>query len=575
MERAAEDCRAAGRRPLIVPLGASTPLGALGFARGVVELATSSLRPDVIVHATSSGGTQAGLLAGCALLGLSCQVLGVSADDPAGSIVDRHHRAARRHRRSPRRDGRRTSAPAAPSTSMMPKSARDMARRRLRRRKRSRSSRGERGSCSIPSTLPRPWRADPTHPRRRDWSAIAPCSSGTRVARSDSSRDADLSRRRAHRHRIEAPARGGRHAAARRLRACFRDSRICGERNWQPLPVRADSIEAVDSDARASRSLRLSAAAGRAGIQGTDLVHAGDRRPRQDRARRRREAPGRGRRARQPQGLHQAPARAAAVHHRRTPTARWRCCSRSGTSGRCPVDAWRDGRVHQRGTPARLGLRARAHRVDRQDDSLWRRSRPVRPARAARSAPPPGHADVLLVESTYGDRVHAPRRRRRGDGRRHQRHGATRRQAHHPGVRPRSRRGAALLDSTGSRTQRRIPELPVYVDSPMAAKVLEEYRSRLDELDPDDGRAAAAAMADGARPSGKLCAFCTAKLTRRGLDCRVARGAGIRAPAIVISSSGMATGGRVLHHLARALPESEEHRAASPAIRRPARAVAR
>ena len=86
MERAADDCRTAGRRPLIVPLGASTPLGALGFARGVVELATSSLRPDLIVHATSSGGTQAGLLAGCALLGLSCQVLGVSADDPSDQL---------------------------------------------------------------------------------------------------------------------------------------------------------------------------------------------------------------------------------------------------------------------------------------------------------------------------------------------------------------------------------------------------------------------------------------------------------------------------------------------------------
>ena len=86
MERVAEECRAAGRRPYVVPLGASTPLGALGFARGVVELATSSLRPDVIVHATSSGGTQSGLIAGCALLGLSCRVMGVSADDPAHQL---------------------------------------------------------------------------------------------------------------------------------------------------------------------------------------------------------------------------------------------------------------------------------------------------------------------------------------------------------------------------------------------------------------------------------------------------------------------------------------------------------
>jgi L-cysteate sulfo-lyase len=87
MERLAEAARAEGRRPWIIPLGASTPIGALGFARGVVELATSGLKPDVIVHATSSGGTQSGLIAGCRLFGLSSLVLGVSADDPADRLV--------------------------------------------------------------------------------------------------------------------------------------------------------------------------------------------------------------------------------------------------------------------------------------------------------------------------------------------------------------------------------------------------------------------------------------------------------------------------------------------------------
>jgi 1-aminocyclopropane-1-carboxylate deaminase/D-cysteine desulfhydrase-like pyridoxal-dependent ACC family enzyme len=42
--------------------------------------------PDVIVHASSSGGTQAGLVAGCTLYGLPTRVIGVSADDPAASI---------------------------------------------------------------------------------------------------------------------------------------------------------------------------------------------------------------------------------------------------------------------------------------------------------------------------------------------------------------------------------------------------------------------------------------------------------------------------------------------------------
>jgi 1-aminocyclopropane-1-carboxylate deaminase/D-cysteine desulfhydrase-like pyridoxal-dependent ACC family enzyme len=79
--------RAAGRRPFVVPLGASTPTGAMGFARGVEELAAVDLRPDVIVHASSSGGTQAGLLAGCALFGLRPRVIGVSADEPEAALA--------------------------------------------------------------------------------------------------------------------------------------------------------------------------------------------------------------------------------------------------------------------------------------------------------------------------------------------------------------------------------------------------------------------------------------------------------------------------------------------------------
>ncbi len=87
MARIAEDLRREGRHPYEIPLGASTPLGALGFARAIGELAGQGLAPDVIVHATSSGGTQAGLVAGCALHGLPTRVLGISADDPAASIA--------------------------------------------------------------------------------------------------------------------------------------------------------------------------------------------------------------------------------------------------------------------------------------------------------------------------------------------------------------------------------------------------------------------------------------------------------------------------------------------------------
>jgi D-cysteine desulfhydrase len=88
MNAIAEECRSRGRRPFIVPLGASTATGAAGMARGVGELAASALRPDVIVHATSSGGTQAGLIAGCSLFGLRSRIVGISADDTAVSIAE-------------------------------------------------------------------------------------------------------------------------------------------------------------------------------------------------------------------------------------------------------------------------------------------------------------------------------------------------------------------------------------------------------------------------------------------------------------------------------------------------------
>jgi 1-aminocyclopropane-1-carboxylate deaminase/D-cysteine desulfhydrase-like pyridoxal-dependent ACC family enzyme len=84
---AVERLRADGRRPYPVPLGASTPLGALGFVDAIGELLTQGPAPDVIVHAASSGGTQAGLVAGCALHDVPTRVIGVSADDPADSIA--------------------------------------------------------------------------------------------------------------------------------------------------------------------------------------------------------------------------------------------------------------------------------------------------------------------------------------------------------------------------------------------------------------------------------------------------------------------------------------------------------
>ncbi len=86
MRAVAQQLWAEGKTPLEIPLGASTPLGALGLAKAVGELVADRVIPDVIVHSTSSGGTQAGLVAGCILHDLPTRVLGVSADTPAAEM---------------------------------------------------------------------------------------------------------------------------------------------------------------------------------------------------------------------------------------------------------------------------------------------------------------------------------------------------------------------------------------------------------------------------------------------------------------------------------------------------------
>jgi 1-aminocyclopropane-1-carboxylate deaminase/D-cysteine desulfhydrase-like pyridoxal-dependent ACC family enzyme len=86
MARIAAELRSQGKRPFVIPLGASTPLGAAAFAQAVDELLSQIAAPDVIVVSTSSGGTQAGLIAGCRLHGAATRVIGISADDPADTI---------------------------------------------------------------------------------------------------------------------------------------------------------------------------------------------------------------------------------------------------------------------------------------------------------------------------------------------------------------------------------------------------------------------------------------------------------------------------------------------------------
>lgn len=90
MEEQAEVLKAAGRRPYIVPLGGSNVIGACGYVLAMGELmqqlATTGETFDVIIVASSSGGTQAGLVLGAHVYGFKGRVVGVSIDHPAAEL---------------------------------------------------------------------------------------------------------------------------------------------------------------------------------------------------------------------------------------------------------------------------------------------------------------------------------------------------------------------------------------------------------------------------------------------------------------------------------------------------------
>ena len=68
MAKLADELSAEGRTPYVIPGGGSNPIGALGYVTCALELAEQAnalgLDIDLLVHATGSTGTQAGLLAG-------------------------------------------------------------------------------------------------------------------------------------------------------------------------------------------------------------------------------------------------------------------------------------------------------------------------------------------------------------------------------------------------------------------------------------------------------------------------------------------------------------------------------
>lgn len=195
---------------------------------------------------------------------------------------------------------------------------------------------------------------------------------------------------------------------------------------------------------------------------------------------------------------------------------------------------------------------------------LGRYSRPVLP-----DPTPVADADYLLVESTYGDRQHE----QDDNG------------ARLAGIVNRTvQRGGKLIVPAFAigrveellywlrrlEAEKRIPVLPVFLDSPMASAALAAYSARVQELDPemqpearDDKMPHDAAAAEPAvvrrrqaQQERDLCVFCTERFHVIATVDESKQLTASKSPAIVLSSSGMAEGGRVLHHLKAALPDA-------------------
>jgi D-cysteine desulfhydrase family pyridoxal phosphate-dependent enzyme len=84
-----ESARRRGEKPYLVPYGGSNSTGALGYTYAMEELVEQAVKVDWIVFASSSGGTQAGLVLGACLFGFSGRILGISVDEPQRDLQAR------------------------------------------------------------------------------------------------------------------------------------------------------------------------------------------------------------------------------------------------------------------------------------------------------------------------------------------------------------------------------------------------------------------------------------------------------------------------------------------------------
>jgi metallo-beta-lactamase family protein len=162
-------------------------------------------------------------------------------------------------------------------------------------------------------------------------------------------------------------------------------------------------------------------------------------------------------------------------------------------------------------------------------------------------------ADFVMTESTYGNKLHEKRDRLAilAD---------IINRAHERALKPHPKYGhgvivipafavgrvqAVLYDIRTLMATKRIPEIPVFLDSPMAIKSTEVHRKYKDLYNPEAAKLAAAGIDPFATP--RFVQVDDWKMSQR-LDDPTSQ------PIIIIGSSGMASGGRILQHLQRRLP---------------------
>lgn len=83
LQQTFEQAKRDGLQPYLIPYGGSNPIGVQGYIQAMQELIAQQLQPDWIVFASSSGGTQAGLVLGAKQTGFTGHILGISVDKPA------------------------------------------------------------------------------------------------------------------------------------------------------------------------------------------------------------------------------------------------------------------------------------------------------------------------------------------------------------------------------------------------------------------------------------------------------------------------------------------------------------